>query len=239
MNPTPTNPTTEQPPKSVVRPRWFSAKELLVALLVLFLATPAFAVLKQGELIEAVLVTAVLLSAVLAVSGRRGTLVVAIVLLLPALVGQWLDHFHPGVLPAWVFQAAFLTFLGFVVVNLFGFVMRASRVDSEVLCAGVAIYILLGLIWANAYILAAQSSSPAFALAVPDGNAQVMGRFNALYFSFITLSTVGFGDIVPVSRLARTLTMLEAITGLFYMGIFIARLVSLYSTAAKSEGVKR
>ena len=55
-----------------------------------------------------------------------------------------------------------------------------------------------------------------------------MAGFNAFYFSFITLSTVGYGDITPVSRIARWLAAMEAMTGLLYVTVLIARLVALY-----------
>src|SRR6266480_3728242 len=58
--------------------------------------------------------------------------------------------------------------------------------------------------------------------------------FNAFYFSFITLSTVGYGDITPVSKVARMLSAMEAMTGLLYLAVLIARLVALYSSP-KSE----
>ncbi len=55
-----------------------------------------------------------------------------------------------------------------------------------------------------------------------------MAGFNAFYFSFITLSTVGYGDITPASRIARWLAAMEAITGSLYVAVLIARLVALY-----------
>lgn len=61
-----------------------------------------------------------------------------------------------------------------------------------------------------------------------------MNGFTGFYFSFITLSTVGYVDITPVSRIARSLAEMEAMTGLLYVAVLIARLVSLYS-AAKSD----
>ncbi len=57
-----------------------------------------------------------------------------------------------------------------------------------------------------------------------------MEGFNAFYFSFITLSTVGYGDITPVSKVARMLAATEAMTGLLYVAVLIARLVALYSS---------
>jgi hypothetical protein len=57
----------------------------------------------------------------------------------------------------------------------------------------------------------------------------ILNHFNTLYFSFTTLSTVGYGDIVPVSGIARILAMSEAVFGMFYVTLLIARLVALYS----------
>jgi uncharacterized membrane protein len=63
-----------------------------------------------------------------------------------------------------------------------------------------------------------------------------MNSHNALYFSFVTLCTVGYGDIVPLSLMARMLSILEAITGLFYMTVLVARLVALYSSEGPRPG---
>ena len=125
-----------------------------------------------------------------------------------------------------------MVFLGFVVSRLLVFILRAPRVNSEVLCAGIAIYLLLGLLWAIAYRLVAGLAPDAFAFSVPADATQRMTPFAAFYFSFITLTTVGYGDITPVSQLARMLAMLEAMTGTLFVGVLIARLVSLYSSAA-------
>jgi hypothetical protein len=62
-----------------------------------------------------------------------------------------------------------------------------------------------------------------------------MNGFNAFYFSFITLSTVGYGDITPLSRIARWLAAMEAMTGLLYVAVLIARLVSLYSVPKSND----
>ena len=64
---------------------------------------------------------------------------------------------------------------------------------------------------------------------------QSINGFNGFYFSFITLSTVGYGDITPVSRIARWLAAMEAMTGLLYVTVLIARLVSLYSTPKSND----
>ncbi len=133
-----------------------------------------------------------------------------------------------------VFLVAGLGLVAFVVVNLLRFVLRAPSVNVEVLCASISAYLMLGLMWTIAYWLVAQVTPTAFAFNT-DAGRQSMNGFNAFYFSFITLSTVGYGDITPVSKVARMLAAMEAMTGLFYVAVLIARLVSLYSAPGSTE----
>jgi voltage-gated potassium channel Kch len=75
----------------------------------------------------------------------------------------------------------------------------------------------------------------AFSFSPRAGTATVMSGFTAMYFSFTTLMTVGYGDITPVADVARMLAMLEAMTGTLFVGVMIARLVSLYSAPRPSH----
>jgi len=103
-------------------------------------------------------------------------------------------------------------------------------VDGNVLCVGISVYLILGLLWGLAYTLAAQITPNAFASNTP-GTVITMSGFTAIYFSFMTLTTVGYGDITPVADVARMLAMLEAMTGTLFVGVMIARLVCLYSAS--------
>jgi voltage-gated potassium channel Kch len=89
---------------------------------------------------------------------------------------------------------------------------------------------MLGLLWAVAYILTARLLPDAFAFTTGPAGSQSMKGFTAIYYSFITLTTVGYGDIVPVSGVARMLAMMEAMTGTFYVALLISRLVAVYSS---------
>jgi voltage-gated potassium channel Kch len=89
---------------------------------------------------------------------------------------------------------------------------------------------MLGMVWAFAYMLVGSMTPDAFAFSAPSATARPMDRDEAFYFSFVTLSTVGYGDITPVSHAARMLAVVEAMTGLLYVAVLIARLVSMYST---------
>ena len=88
-----------------------------------------------------------------------------------------------------------------------------------------------GLALALAYVLVATIQPHAFAINSPANAPNVMTGFNAFYFSFVTLSTVGYGDIVPVSRVARMLAAMEATTGTLYVAMLIARLVSMHASS--------
>jgi hypothetical protein len=215
--------------------RRFSTVQLLIVLGLLFFSFPFVEEVKGGDIIVSVLLSLVLISAVLAVASRRRTLVVAVLLMVPAIAGRWINHFRPDLVPPAVFLVSGLVLVAFVVVNLLGFVLRAPSVNTEVLCASISAYLMLGLIWTMAYWLVDQlTPGGAFSFNTNAGK-QSMNGFNAFYFSFITLSTVGYGDITPLSRIARWLAALEAMTGLLYVAVLIARLVSLYSTPKSND----
>jgi Ion channel len=218
-----------------LRFRRFSTVQLLIALGLLFFSFPFVEEVKGGDIIVSVLLSLVLISAVLAVASRCRTLVVAVLLMVPAIAGRWINHFRPDLVPPPIFLVAGLLLVAFVVVHLLGFVLRAPSVNAEVLCASISAYLMLGLIWTMAYGLVDQlTPGGAFSFNTNAGR-QSMNGFNAFYFSFITLSTVGYGDITPLSRIARWLAALEAMTGLLYVAVLIARLVSLYSTPKSND----
>ena len=197
------------------------------------LISPAIATdtIAVSTLIASILLTIVLLSAVFAVGGRDKKLDLAPLLAAPALFARWASYsYADDLVSTEVFRGTGILFFGFVVLQLLLFIIRAPRVDSEVLCAGITIYLMLGLFWSLAYSLIDRLAPDSFVFNAGPASGRSMQGFQALYFSFITLSTIGYGDIVPVSKLARMLAIVEAVTGMFYVSLLIARLVSLYSS---------
>jgi len=207
----------------------FSVAHFLIALVLWLACFPFVAQLPYGILIDGSLMTMVLLSAVLAVGGRRRTLLAAAVLVTPALVTTWIDRFRPGLLPGGLALAAAIVFLVFLIAHLLTFILRAPWVNAEVLCAAVATYLVIAILWAFAYTLVARLIPGSFDFTVKGDPYRSMAGFEALYFSFSTLTTVGYGDIIPVSNPARMLAMMEATTGVLYVAVLIARLVGHYS----------
>jgi hypothetical protein len=148
---------------------------------------------------------------------RRVILPVTLVTLTVAL-GSWIVPVPPPL----VVGTSLLVLLLFLVVVLMQ-TLRAGPVNLHRILGAVAAYLLLGLIWAAAYGLVAQLRPGAFTGPV----SLVDGTRGFLYFSFLTLTTVGYGDVLPVHPAARSLAMLEAVTGPLYLAILVARLVSL------------
>src|SRR6266576_951037 len=218
----------------VMGPRRFSMVQLLIAFALLLFFFPFVEEIKGGDIIVTILLSLVLLSAVCAVANRRRTLIVALLLAVPAVGGRWINHFRPHLVPPAIFLVAGLALVAFVVVNLLRFILRAPSVNMEVLCASISAYLMLGLMWTMAHWLVDQLTPGAFSFNTNAGK-QSMNGFNAFYFSFITLSTGGYGDITPVSRIARWLAAMEAMTGLLYVAVLIARLVALYSIPKSDE----
>jgi voltage-gated potassium channel len=211
--------------------RRYPVAVFLCALTLGLVAAPFEERLRYGEIVESVRLSVVLLVGLLALSDSRRTSVRGLVLVAPVVLGIWLHNLLPDAVPVWAYLVPGLLFLGYLVDHLLRFIVRAPRIDSEVLCAGVAGYLVLGLLWSLAYLLVANLIPGAFGFPAGPDEVHVLRGFNAVYFSFITLTTVGYGDIVPLASPARMLAMLEGICGTLYMAVLISRLVSLYASS--------
>jgi hypothetical protein len=218
-----------------LRFRRFSTVQLLIALAALLIAAPFVEEVEGGHFILSLLFSLVLIAAVFAVANRKRSLMIALVLAIPAIIARWINQLRPDLVHAGVFLVFALVLLAFVIGHLLSFVLRAPVVTTEVLCGSIAAYLMLGLMWTVAYWLVDQvTPGGAFSFNNSRGSHSMNG-FTGFYFSFITLSTVGYGDITPVSQAARWLAAMEAMTGLLYVAVLIARLVSLYSSAKPDQ----
>jgi len=196
---------------------------------VLFVVAMPFAqYLTDPGLLEGALLTIVLISGVFAVGGRRSSLMLAAVLAIPALMARWLAHYWPDPFLMGLSLALGTLLLLQVITHLLRFIVTAPRVDVEVLAAGVATYLVIGLVWAMLYLLVGFADPKAYQLST----GKVLDGFNAVYFSFVTLTTIGYGDISPVAPIARMLAILEAVMGVLFPAVLIARLVSMYTGRA-------
>ena len=170
-----------------------------------------------------VLMPLVLISGIVAVSEHRKTLVALVVLSVLAIVARWSEWLLPVALLPEFRDAATLVALAVLAFAVGINVFAAGRPLRDRVFGGIVLYLLLGVMWAVAYALVDTITPNAYA-GRPENDA---GLADWIYFSFVTLTTVGYGDITPVTRVARSLAMLEALVGQLYPAIIIARLVSL------------
>jgi len=195
---------------------------LFYTLLVTMVAAPIFSALKfSGTLIESLL-AACLLAAILpvgAVRNRPYLLVAILVVWLARLVTDWLDHrvLSEMTLGIW-------TLIGLLAaVASLRFAIGATQVDAEHLYAALSAYLLAGIYLGLSYWVLEQ---------MKPGTFSFTGEFSqasAIYFSFVTLATLGYGDIVPRADVARGIAIVEGVGGQLFLAVLVARLVSLYS----------
>jgi uncharacterized membrane protein YhdT len=117
-----------------------------------------------------------------------------------------------------------LAFISLCVYSILLELILAEQVTSDIIKGGICVYFLLGFFWASAYSIVQIFEPDSFSSA-----PKTVNQADLLHFSFTTLATVGYGDIVPTSKVARVLANLEGMTGVLYPAVFIARLVSLHN----------
>ena len=206
---------------------------LLVSLLVvLFVIFPFVPLGNLGRLLVTAGLTLVLLSGSFSFSGRPGLRRLAVILAIFALASHWLCNVAEihGLL-IWAYVSTIL-FLALTAGGVLTRVVGGDRVTPHHIQGAVAVYLMLGLIWACAYAVVEMRQPGAFNLPdMAEAGGVMESQQNDLrhlvYFSFVTLTTLGYGDISPTSASARTLVTLEALVGQLYLVILIARLVSL------------
>ncbi|MBC8752768.1 MULTISPECIES: potassium channel family protein [Paraburkholderia] len=203
----------------------------MIALLVLFVmmvfvvpfVTASTSV--AGRILQDVLLSLILLNGLITATDRSGEFALISLAALVALVVVWAGWLLPTVLTLAIRDEATLlalVLLGMVVgMRVFG----PGAVTRDRIAGAVALYILVGVVWADAYYLVSLYVPGAFAGAT---HSEIPENHSIwIYFSFVTLTTVGYGDITPVAPAARSLSNLEALIGQLYPAIVLARLVSL------------
>lgn len=168
-----------------------------------------------------------------AITWRHGWIFyLALLLGIVSLSVRWACWVHPQLLP--VREALMLANIVLFCGVLLREVMAKGHVTSMRIQGAIAVYLLMGIAWAHGYQLLDAHDPHAFVVQI----AKPSTVSEWLYFSFVTLTTVGFGDIVPATRVSRVLSIGEALTGQLYLAVMLARLVALQvseSMSARSE----
>jgi len=198
-----------------------------VSLVVLFpyLAKPGL-----STLVFRILSALAFVAAVYAVSDKRVQWIIGLFLAAPtAGLNTWVT-FHSGSRTLGVLSLILtLIFLGFTMIVLLRAVLRAETVTRDTIYGALGVYFLMAFVWGIAYMLLETLQPGGLSMDAVRHPNHTIDWFDCIFYSFVTLTSLGYGDMVPISAQCRSLSILEAVSGIMYVAVLVARLVGLYS----------
>ncbi|MBB6095157.1 hypothetical protein HNQ60_004047 [Povalibacter uvarum] len=198
---------------------------LFISLLAFIAAAPFIDDSPHGVLVRNAINIFIIVSAVAAVGRSTGSFIIIVLLAAPAMLLRWLsfttddsNYFDVALRMNAAMYAAAIAFL-------MRYVFDREVMDSDRLWGAAACFLLLGVLWCFLYAIVDRMVPDAYLIR---GSAGALDLTDLVYFSFSTLTTTGFGDIVPIARIAKVASVLEAVIGQLFLAILIARLVGVY-----------
>jgi hypothetical protein len=202
---------------------------LLISLIVFILLDSLLPPFTFGSFVLDIAWIAVFFSCINAISDTRKHLAIAALLFAISLGARLAVHLTDDTLHnlvsqscGFIFTAAFYVYVGFLIA---AYVFKDGKVTLDKIAAAICVYLIIGAIWAMLFGLTAILDPGSLRIS---GDLSVNDTRLNVYFSYITLTTIGYGDITPVSNIARTLAWLEGFIGQIYITVVIARLVGLH-----------
>ncbi len=201
-------------------------RNLTIAMVLWFILFPFLEGLNFGLFLLNALTSSIVLFGIYAVSQTKRTVSIGLLLGLPWFVLSWINLLISP-LPEIVMlfsNLLLILFLAFTAIRMLLFIMRSTEISGDILYGTVCIYFLIGGTWSSIYIMleAIQPGS------IVNNISGVVNLSDFVYFSYITLTTLGYGEIIPMTAGARSLAIIEAIVGVMYIAIIISRLVGLF-----------
>jgi voltage-gated potassium channel len=209
---------------------------LLLFLIFLF----AFRPYEQGLIYIAIwksFFTCTFFTAIFNVKHHRNVKISAVILAIPTLGFSWLELYYSS---PWFFIGNVLFTIIFFMVctaSILVDVILHAKVTMETLRGVVCVYFMIAFLFAYIYYLIEYIIPGSFHLIHRDASFTTFSRnlSQMMYFSFVTLLTIGFGDITPILNFSQTAVVIEGIIGQFYIAILVARIVAVYSLPAERK----
>ena len=172
----------------------------------------------------------ILVAGIVATSHHNAVRIGIVILASLAFASHWLNVALGGRVTHMVSTGAAVFFFALQTWFLSARVFRPGTVNTYRILGAVAVYLVLGLLWANAYLFLYLAAPQTFQFA-PGSQAFEPPVSEMVYFSFVTLTTIGYGDITALSPVGRSLVMLEGLVGQLYPAILLARMVTQYRSS--------
>ena len=208
---------------------------LLIAIFCMLVLTPVFKGFIGMCILMNIFTTFVLVSGVYAVSEKKYVTITASLLVLPMIGSIWSRYFID--IPKFVLvgDCFGILFLLFTVIVILSFIFRERVVTVNVIYGSIVVYLLIAIMWAFVYSVLYSIQPGSFKI----GNDQIgIGRSLFLYYSFVTITTLGYGDITPITAIANSFSFLEAVIGQLYLVVLVARLVGMHIAQSMDESAK-
>ena len=220
-------------PPATRRRRPFRFSALFAALVLLILIPDGVFMSTLGKTVQAILAILVVFGALHASRGSERRSVLEVVLGIPFVAIFILDTVFPGSVPAGLEGLVILVFASYVARAVVVDLMRRQEVLTDTIFAAFCAYLLIAVAWSGAYVTLEALQPGSFRL--PDGTLGLPPH-GTMYFSLVTLTTLGYGDIAPATPIAQRLAVLEAVAGVLYVAVVVSRLVAAYRGPQSNEG---
>ena len=167
----------------------------------------------------------IFIATIYAASQKKHHIIIAAILIIPALFAVWIPDIPKYNTLLTIGYICGLIVFAFAVISILIFIFSEETVTRQTISAAVSVYLLIALMWTFIYRLLENIYPGSFAVA----HTKLQEAESIyLYFSLVTITTLGYGDITPVGRQAVSLAVLEAITGQIYLVVVVAWFVGLY-----------
>jgi len=196
---------------------------LLIAIILMFALRPFLEGVFRITYLMDIFFTAIFLSAVYAASQKRGVFIVAVFVALLTVVLLWLTRLTDN--PSFGIAGNIIgsLFFAFTTIMILSYLFREDKITGDMIMGAICVYFLFGLIWALVFSTMETLQPGSFKMAQGPASQPAF-----TYYSYVTLTTLGYGDITPISAPARSLSLLEAMMGQLYLAVLVARLVGLH-----------
>lgn len=199
---------------------------ILLFSLIGLLLLPSYWQGQHQQVVTAVVLIVIMLSFLSLVARKRVEIILGSMLSLPVLYLNLHNLFASEIQESVLIYFLNILFYLFIVFELLRHIVSQKFIDFNLIAAAIIVYLIIGLLWAFIYLIL-ETKTPGAILG--EQNIEVENALSTLlYFSYVTMTTLGYGDISPHTELAGKWVVLEAIIGQFYIAILVARLVSLY-----------
>jgi Ion channel len=207
---------------------------LLICLLFLFIVIPFLGEFSPANLLAHFITSAILLFSVYSFINNKKTLLIISFLAAPAFISNWVSYVSQTSAILFIKDGLNAIFFGYIIVFIIIEIFRKKAVTLDLIYGSICVYLLIGVVWAFVYSALENIFPGSFHFSftkveqISPLSTNHIPLMTYLYYSFVTLSTLGYGDVTPVTPPAQSMATLEAITGQFYLAILVARMVGMY-----------